>query len=404
MSELSPEDKMIKARVQLLLNHPFFGYFLTHLRFKSVDDDLQIQTAAVQYDRKNNQYLDFLYYNPEFVSKLNTNEVMGLQVHEMLHILLQQEQRRGEREENRWYFASEIAVNDTALKSGFTLPGETDEKLRGMLPDKKTENKSVEEIYDLLPPAMKIEIPMHVICVAEGDGENKSAGASNRNPKTNQSRTAIQGIPRLISEKDLKSMISEAAAYAKMYGSMPAGLELLVDDLLTPKMNWRELLWHYVTQEFITDYTWASPNRRYVQHGIYLPGVVREGLELAVCVDTSGSVDKETLSKFYAEIKAIVESYENTRAHFIECDADVVVVSDIDKWNVDAVEFKGGGGTSFVPSLEKAEEFNPKLCVYLTDGCGTYPETAPSFPVIWALGGQHVQRDEVPFGMPVVIE
>ena len=98
MNELSPEDKMIKARVQLLLNHPFFGYFLTHLRFKSVDDDPQIQTAAVQYDRKRNQYLDFLYYNPEFVSKLNTNEVMGLQVHEMLHVLLQQEQRRGERE------------------------------------------------------------------------------------------------------------------------------------------------------------------------------------------------------------------------------------------------------------------------------------------------------------------
>jgi len=37
MKELSPEDKMIKARVQLLLNHPFFGYFLTHLRFKSTN-------------------------------------------------------------------------------------------------------------------------------------------------------------------------------------------------------------------------------------------------------------------------------------------------------------------------------------------------------------------------------
>ena len=94
--------------------------------------------------------------------------------------------------------SSEIAVNDTALKSGFTLPGETDEKLRGMLPDKKTENKSVEEIYDLLPPTLEIEIPIHVICIGEGGGE----GSSNQSPEANQSGTALQGIPKLISGKE----------------------------------------------------------------------------------------------------------------------------------------------------------------------------------------------------------
>jgi predicted metal-dependent peptidase len=140
-----------------------------------------------------------------------------------------------------------------------------------------------------------------------------------------------------------------------------------------------------------------------VQHGIYLPGVVREGMELVVCVDTSGSVDRETLSEFYAEIKGILASYENTHAHVIVCDADVTTdVQDIDEFSVDRIQFKGGGGTSFVPSLEKAQEFNPKVCIYLTDGCGTFPE-APSFPVIWALGGQHVPADEVPFGIAVIM-
>ena len=94
--------------------------------------------------------------------------------------------------------ASEIAVNDTALKSGFTLPGETDEKLRGMLPDKKTENKSVEEIYDLLPPTLEIEIPIHVICIGEGGGE----GSSNQSPGANQTGTPLQGIPKLITGKE----------------------------------------------------------------------------------------------------------------------------------------------------------------------------------------------------------
>ncbi|MGA2876228.1 MAG: VWA-like domain-containing protein [Nitrososphaerales archaeon] len=392
MTELSPEDKMIKARVQLLLNHPFFGYFLTHLRFKSTDS--LTETAAVEYNRKRNEYKDHLYYNPDFVSRLDTNEVMGLEVHEMLHILLQQEQRRGDREENKFYLASEISVNDTALKAGFTLPGETDEKLRGVLPDKKTEGKSVEEIYDLLPPTLKIEVPIHVIFTEEGDEDSRSTGPPN------QTKGTPKGLPHFIDAKQLKSIISEAAAFARMYGTMPAGLELFVDDLLTPKMNWREMLWRYVTREFVTDYSWASPNRRYVQHGIYLPGVIREALELVVCIDTSGSIDKDTLSEFFAEIRGIVASYENTRAHVIVCDSEVTDVQDIDEFNVEKIEFKGGGGTSFIPALERAQEFNPKVCVYLTDGAGEFPEEAPSFQVIWAL----TNPTEVPFGTFAVIE
>jgi predicted metal-dependent peptidase len=389
MKELSPEDKMIKARVQLLLNHPFFGYFLTHLRFKSTDSITK--TAAVQYNRKRNQYLDFLYYNPEFVSRLSTGEVMGLEVHEMLHILLMQEQRRGLRDERRWYLSSEICVNDAALKSGFTLPGETDENLRGILPDGKTGGKSVEEIYDLLPPTLKVEIPVHVICLEEGRG-----GGQNE-----EETGSFQGIPKLISEKELKSIISEAAAYAKMYGKMPAGLELYVDDILTPKANWHEILWRYTSQEFITDYTDASPNRRYVQHSIYLPGVLREGLELAVCVDTSGSVDLNLLSEFFAEIRGIVASYENVTVRLIECDAEVTGVYEINDRNINEIKFKGGGGTAFGPALEKVSEFNTKLCIYLTDGFGSFPQEAPSFPVIWALTNREAQ---VPFGVSIIIE
>lgn len=388
MTELSPEDKMIKARVQLLLNHPFFGYFLTHLRFKSTDSITR--TAAVQYDRKRNQYVDLLYYNPEFVSRLSNGEVMGLQVHEMLHILLMQEQRRGQRDERRWYASSEIAVNDTALKSGFTLPGDTDENLSGILPDGKTEGKSVEEIYDLLPPTLKEEISVHVICLEEGRGG-----------QSEEKTGSLQGIPKLISEKELKSMISEAAAYAKMYGKMPGGLELFVDDILTPKANWHEILWRYTSQEFITDYTYASPNRRYVQHGVYLPGVLRKGLDLAVCVDTSGSIDESILSEFFAEIRGIVTSYENVTARLIECDTEVTGVYEINDRNINEIKFKGGGGTAFGPALEKASEFNTKLCIYMTDGFGSFPQEAPSFPVIWTLTNREAQ---VPFGMAIIIE
>ena len=249
-------------------------------------------------------------------------------------------------------------------------------------------------IDDLLPPTFEIEIPVHLICIKEEENRSE-VGTSNQS-----SEGTVQVIPNPISQKDLKSIISESAAYAKMYGRMPAGLELLVDDLLTPKLSWRELLWRYVTQEFISDYTWASPNRRYVQHGVYLPGVVRGGLDLAVCVDTSGSIDLNTLSEFFAEIRAIAASYENARVHLIECDAEVTGVYEIDERNIKDIKFRGGGGTLFTPALKKASEFNPRVCVYLTDGCGDFPTDEPPFPVIWTL----TNRDtETPFGICVVI-
>ena len=220
---------------------------------------------------------------------------MGLQVHEMLHILLQQEQRRGEREENRWYLASEIAVNDTALKSGFTLPGETDEKLRGMLPDKKTENKSVEEIYDLLPPTLEIEIPIHVICIGEGGGE----GSSNQSSDASQNETALQGFPKLISGKDLKLIISKQLLMPRCTVGCLQGFTI------------RRRSPHAENELAGTAMALRDPG---VHHGLYV-GIAKQAIRAArnlsarsrqggngvvVCIDTSGSVDRRVTNRLVA--------------------------------------------------------------------------------------------------------
>lgn len=348
--------------------------------------DTLTETACVIYDKKRQQYRNELHYNPNFITRLSINEVTGLQVHEILHILLNQSERQGARDEDRWRVATEIAVNDTALQCGFTLPGEHEKELQGILPDEKTKGKTSEEIYDMLPTDRhyKPSCPF-VIYDANCDKKGKAIP-----------------VGKAFEEKELKGIIAEAASYARMYGNLPAGLERFIDDLLTPKMNWKQLLARYITQLFMADYSIIRPNRRHIADGIYLPGIVKEGIEVVVCVDTSASIAPELLSQFFAEIVSITNSYERVKAHVIVCDADVTGEYDIDRFNLNSIEFRGGGGTSFIPALEKAgREYHPTVCIYLTDGYGAFPDMEPSFPVIWTLSSRDV---EVPFGIPIVIE
>jgi predicted metal-dependent peptidase len=379
---------MIKARTQLLLHHPFFGYFLTHLKFAGDALNLGVSTACVEWDRNAKKYLSYLHYNPDFISILSVEEVQGVEAHEMMHILLQNEQRKENRDEGRYSRACEIAVNDTVLNAGFSLPRRED--FSPILPDQTTHNKTVEEIYDLLPPRKEATDEekkfMHVIST------DKQA--------SNASRSDIIDTEG-IDEKKLKEIVSEAAAYARIHCKLPAGMERWIDDYLTPKMNWLQLLDHYIYNAMTTmTYSWTRPNRRLARSKLYLPSTVRYGFELVVCVDTSGSISSENLAQFASEIKSIVNSIQGCTAHVIVCDADLYsVYDDIGESNFEQLKFGGGGGTNFVPALEKAMELDPRVCVYLTDGDGEYPKEEPSFPVIWVITPDGVSEEQVPFGM-----
>jgi hypothetical protein len=58
----------------------------------------------------------------------------------------------------------------------------------------------------------------------------------------------------------------------------------------------------------------------------------------------------------------------------------------------------GGRGTEFGPCSDWLDEhgIQPQTLVFLTDLCGSFLETAPSYPVLWAsTGGRHAPFGEV---------
>ena len=65
----------------------------------------------------------------------------------------------------------------------------------------------------------------------------------------------------------------------------------------------------------------------------------------------------------------------------------------------------GGGGTDFRPFFEAVDQaaspFGDGVCVYLTDGAGTFPAEPPPLPVLWVVtpGGRDLAA--FPFGEAV---
>jgi Putative metallopeptidase domain/VWA-like domain (DUF2201) len=111
---------------------------------------------------------------------------------------------------------------------------------------------------------------------------------------------------------------------------------------------------------------------------------------LVVIVDVSGSIDADLVARFAREIEAITRRLEAGLVLVIGDDHVQRVVrfepTDLKPARLDlqAIEFKGGGGTDFTPLLEEADRHRPDLAVVLTDLEGQ-ARFRPRWPVIWAV-------------------
>lgn len=192
-------------------------------------------------------------------------------------------------------------------------------------------------------------------------------------------------------------------------GKLPGFLEELIEELDTPRTDWREELRAFVDPQSNTkDYSWRSPNRRMMSQGYYVPGLISDGIDhLAVIIDDSGSVDTDWLRKFGGETQAILDEGGVDRVTLIFADDGVHTTASYQKGDIMDFTAHGRGGTDFAPSFAWINEnlSDVGVAAYLTDlDCTSYgPE--PNYPVLWAAyagpDGPQVLKERmarVPFG------
>jgi predicted metal-dependent peptidase len=378
--DASARDKLVTARIGLLLRAPFFGNLATRMTITNADS--WCPTAATD-GRK-------FYYNSEFVNNLPLKQLEFLVGHEVLHAVYDHMGRRGDRDPKLWNIADDYCVNWDLTEQRIG------DKIPIALYDSKYKGMSAEEVYDdLYANADKIDINglMKRLLDEHLDGNGDGDGDSDDNDGN--------GRPKLSNEekKQIRDEIREAvisAAQASGAGNIPGGVKRLIKDLIEPVMNWRELLQQQIESTVKSDFTWARPSRRGWHTDAIMPGMKPgEQIDVVIGIDTSGSISDRDLKVFLSEIQGIMESYEEYRITVMGWDTQVHNVGVFTSDNLEDIasfEPGGGGGTDphCVWNYLQDNDIEPKKLIMFTDFCffGWSPEEVEQYcDTVWIIKG-----------------
>jgi predicted metal-dependent peptidase len=393
------ERRLQKARTALLLDHPFFGSLLFRLKGRESRSIKTMATDGVS-----------LFYNPEFVDTLNAATLCGVLAHEVLHPGLQHHVRRSGRDRNRWNEACDYAINPILLDAGLHLP-------EGVLVDDRFREMSAEQIYNQLQTEAEQEPDDTDDTQKAGESGAGSSQASSGEsgelsaPETEGGIGQVLDAPEVGEEtstaeeraREWSIAVNQAVTLAKQAGKVPAGIDRTLDGAAEAAVDWRELLRRAWSETTPADYSWMRPNRRHIWTGLYLPGVVREGVgEIAIAVDCSGSVNSRQLRLFEAEVRSILEGQRPQRVYVLYFDAVVHKVESFEAGERVSLNPMGGGGTEFGPCFAWLDEHgvHPQTLVFLTDLYGSFPNSEPAYPVLWASTGGR----QAPFGQVIPMQ
>lgn len=355
-------DKLVTARVGLLLRHPFFGNMATRLQLIEASD----WCATLATDGRN------FYYNTGFVNKLTPKQCEFGFAHEVLHNVFDHMGRVESRDKKLANIAMDYAVNQICKDDRI---GEFPSVIK-VFQDDKYRGWSFEQIYEeLYEKAQKIDLSqlgelLDEHLDGEGDGDDDQDGSG----RPRYSKDELKKIRDEIKE----AMIS--AAQAAGAGKIPAGVARLIKDLTEPKMDWRELLRMNIQSIIKSNFSFTRPNRKSQMCGAVLPGMINEDtIDVCCAIDMSGSISDKQAKDFLSEVKGIMDEYVDFKLQLWCFDTRVYNYEMFTGDNADDImryQVKGGGGTDFDVNYKfmKDNEIDPKRFIMFTDGypCGSW--------------------------------
>ena len=396
MTKLTPQEiegevaRLAALRMQLLEMHPFWGYILLQMRLAV---SFTIPTMATDC-------IDSIWFNPEFTRTLDNRELGFVLAHEICHTVLETGPRRGGREPLKWNMATDFAIND--LVSRITVPGAADSSAHlyraptGVLLLSAYQGMIAETIYEILcrknadlPGKMYVDVKVQCADGSEVEFPHLPWGGGSSDIH----------LPLELDEDQRETLRERIAAAVENYhanaarGDLPGDLLRQIGVLDRPRIPWRRVLHRYAdTILHQDDYSLACPNKRFLTHDLIVPGRYNEKLaHMAVALDTSGSMDSETIRAVLAELRGMVESSQEITLIVADSKIQQVVTGEALDSFLAAGRYPGGGGTDHTCVFKYIQEhhLNPGVFVGLTDLYSVFPERKPSFPVLWLVPEVH---------------
>ena len=394
-------DRIITARIGLLLRHPFFGNMATRLRIVAADEWLG--TAAV--DGRN------LYYNTQFFNAMNNKEIEFVVAHEILHMVFDHMGRRDDRDPMIYNISADYIVNNTLVRDRIgTIPS-----IVQCYQDFKYEDWTSEAVYDDLFEEAKKNGEEYLKQLGEmldehldmdGDDGDGDAGEE----KDSNGQGVSKSKPKFSNDeiKKIKDEIKEAtinAAQSAGAGNTPAGVQRIIKQLTEPKMNWRELLQQQIQSTIKNDYSFSRPSRKGWQTGAILPGMnFDQTIDICIAIDMSGSIGNAQAEDFLGEVKGIMDEYKDYNIKIWCFDTEVYGEDDFtaeDGREITEYEIKGGGGTDFMANWTymKEHDIQPKKLIMFTDGYAWDSwGDADYCDTVFVIHSNHDKNLQAPFG------
>jgi len=423
MTERNAKVWLQRGRYEILNGAPFFGYGAMKLTFK---EDSTLPTLATDGQ--------FIRYNPDYVEKTSTPEFPAYVwaksevLHEVMHGMFghcKDWKARGldPALANR---AQDYVINLMIDKMGYPVHPT-------WLFDRKYAGMTWQEVYDILKKEQdagaSLPQPHCVILVqpsagevdGKEDGEGSGGGKSGDKEDEKDKKPAQDGIgsgessgeddgegsgsgssdgqklpengpstPKADAKpskwNDWDRIVLEAATWAESIGKLPAEMRDYAREIVKPRYNWRATLYRFMSVAKKGAYSFRRPNKRYIAQGIVMPSLHSWTADAVLLVDSSGSTIP-FLPGFLgcvAEISRVL----GVPVDVAQLDTKIQNVfklkrpDDVKKLAKDI-----GGGTDFRPGFEWIQKRGrkPEVVIFFTDGEGTYPDTPPSYKVIWCI-------------------
>ena len=379
-----------ECRRQLINRAPFTGTVAMNLDIVPIRDQ-RVQTACTDGQS--------IFFDIDFLSSLSPEETNFVFSHEVFHVLMAHFLRsEGYPDREKLNIAQDLEINQMLKQEvdenghlGLTVP------VHALLPEKfgLPEGLSAEQYYELLDqknPPQKVKM---LLAGGSGNGnplsgnfdrhldntdnvhqEEKKDDVADKYGKVGFDPDFNPECKPSNADKARESAIAASQiCEQRMKGNLPAHLKKFINKLMSPEVNWREVLRDFVTRSIGDKANWNKPNRRFAYSGTYLPSHQGEKINLGVIIDTSGSTAGD-IPKFLGELNSLVQTFGNYTLNLLQIDTEVQSCETYDDDNPldlenTKFEVNGGGGTIMKPAFDYLKEHDELECdslVLLTDG------------------------------------
>ncbi|UGQ12272.1 VWA-like domain-containing protein [Yinghuangia sp. ASG 101] len=370
-------EKLFAARLQAVRARP---YLATALFALHVVESRDVPTMGVDRHWR-------CYVSPVFVDRTPLEELAGVWVHEVSHLLrdhhgrsdryARQHELTGPAERLRMNIAADCEINDDIFGNGLARP-------RDIVHPVELGMGAGELMEDYLRQFRLGTHTQHLAwhdCGSGADGlaRDYELGPNGAHGLSEQERDAVR--------------FRVAEGIRARPGDTPEGWRRWAEEAFHPPQPWRELLGAALRSAVSgsgagEDYSYGRPSRRSSGlPGIVLPSLRRRPPRVSVVIDTSGSVSDTELGSALLEVAAISRAVGGRRdlVSVLSCDAAAGTVRPL--CHAEGIPLVGGGGTDLREGFTQALRSRPRpdVIVALTDGQTPWPSSRPSCRTVIGL-------------------